>query len=142
MNINSYSEIPEKTTVSIFEWRNNADDSLLSHGVQWVSPRYIKEPVERTVEESSPGPNKRRKRTVPYAWYTEFKCHRFGTCCDKIVEGVRVKGSSKLINSNRSETIYSMQCLVPFNFFAPSLQRETQQPTAEENRPTTPASNG
>lgn len=48
----------------------------------------------------------------------------------------------KLINSNRSETIYSMQCLVPFNFFAPSLQRETQQPTAEENRPTTPASNG
>ena len=42
MYINSYSEIPEKTTVSIFEWRKNADDSLLSHDVQWVSPRYIK----------------------------------------------------------------------------------------------------
>lgn len=67
---------------------------MIKHGVQWVSPRYIKEPIERTVEESSSGPNKRRKRTVPYVWYTEFKCHRFSTCCDKIAEDVRVKGGS------------------------------------------------
>ncbi|CEG67520.1 hypothetical protein RMATCC62417_03936 [Rhizopus microsporus] len=88
MYINSYSEIPKKIT------RKNVDDSLVKHGVQWVSPRYIKEPVERTDEESSSGPNKRRKRTVPYVWYTEFKCYRFGTCRDKVAEGVPVKGDS------------------------------------------------
>ncbi|CEG65338.1 hypothetical protein RMATCC62417_02141 [Rhizopus microsporus] len=94
MYINSYSEIPKKITVPIFEWRKNVDDSLVKHGIQWVSPRYIKEPVERTDEESSSGPNKRRKRTVPYVWYTEFKCYRFGTCRDKVAKGVPVKGGS------------------------------------------------
>ncbi|KAG1172219.1 hypothetical protein G6F70_004642 [Rhizopus microsporus] len=74
MHINSYSEIPEKITVSIFEWRKNVDDSLVKHGVQWVTPRYIKKPVKRTDEESGSGPNKPRKRTV--------------------AEGVRVKGGS------------------------------------------------
>ena len=74
--------------------KKNVDDSLVKHGAQWVTPRYIKKPVERIDEESSSGPNKPRKRTVPYVWYTEFKCHRFGTCCDKVAEGVRVKGGS------------------------------------------------
>ncbi|ORE18108.1 hypothetical protein BCV71DRAFT_286015 [Rhizopus microsporus] len=50
--------------------------------VQWLIPRYTKEPVERTDEESSSGPNK------------QFKCHRFGTCRDRVAEGVRVKGDS------------------------------------------------
>ncbi|CEG65970.1 hypothetical protein RMATCC62417_02636 [Rhizopus microsporus] len=82
MYINTYSGILEKIAVPIFEWRKNVDDSLVKHGVQWVSLRYIKKPVERTDEESSSGLNK------------QFKCHRFSTCCDKIAEGVRVKGDS------------------------------------------------